>query len=226
MRETLGACVHRTPSRTSSSAPAEAPRSTRTPRSPFGPRGFFMSQSSTTRRTLRKQPDDRADHRRAEPRPLARVRRRRRRLRHPRRRDPARLRPAVRLHGSGTSWSATSRAPATRPRATPLATGQVGVCMATSGPGATNLVTPDRRRVHGLGADRRHHRPGAQRGDRHGRLPGGRHPRHHDADHQAQLPRHRPGGHPADDRRGVPHRRAPAAPVRCSSTSPRTPCRR
>ena len=42
---------------------------------------------------------------------------------------------------SATSSSATSRAPATRPRAMPRASGRVGVAIATSGPGATNLVT-------------------------------------------------------------------------------------
>ena len=42
-----------------------------------------------------------------------------------------------------------------------MATGKVGVCMATSGPGATNLVTADRRRAHGLRPDGRDHRPGA-----------------------------------------------------------------
>ena len=106
------------------------------------------------------------------------------------------------------------------------ATGRVGVCMATSGPGATNLVTPIADAymdsvpivaITGQVPERR---------DRHRRLPGGRHPRHHDADHQAQLPGHRPADDPAHDRRGVPHRRRPAARARCSSTSPRTRCRR
>ena len=32
------------------------------------------------------------------------------------------------------------------------ATGKAGVCMATSGPGATNLVTRHRRRLHGFHA--------------------------------------------------------------------------
>ena len=40
-----------------------------------------------------------------------------------------------------TSWSATSRPPRTWPTATPAPRATSGVCMATSGPGATNLVT-------------------------------------------------------------------------------------
>ena len=52
-------------------------------------------------------------------RPVARGARRGGRVRHPGRRDPAGVRPALRLRRSGTSWSATSRArgtprPATR----------------------------------------------------------------------------------------------------------------
>ena len=68
------------------------------------------------------------------------------------------------------------------------ATGKVGVCIATSGPGATNLVT-------GIANAYMDSIPMvaitgqvAQRPHRHGRLPGGRHHRHHPADHQAQLP--------------------------------------
>ena len=57
-------------------------------------------------------------HRRAEPGPLAGGGRRRGRLRHPGRGDPPALRPAVRLRRSGTSWSATSRAPGTPPPGT------------------------------------------------------------------------------------------------------------
>ena len=41
------------------------------------------------------------------------------------------------------------------------ATGRVGVCLATSGPGATNLVTGIADAYPGLGADGRDHRPGA-----------------------------------------------------------------
>ena len=89
------------------------------------------------------------------------------------------------------------------------ATGRVGVCMATSGPGATNLVTPIADAHMDSVPMVADHRPGRRRRDRHGRLPGGRHPRHHDADHQAQLPGHRPRRDPAH---GSPRR----------STSPRT----
>ncbi len=86
------------------------------------------------------------------------------------------------------------------------ATGRVGVCMATSGPGATNLVTPlADAHMDSVPMVAVTGQVGAA-DDRHRRLPGGRHPRHHDADHQAQLPGHRPRRHPAHDRRGVPHR--------------------
>ncbi len=86
------------------------------------------------------------------------------------------------------------------------ATGRVGVCMATSGPGATNLVTPLADAHMDSVPHGGHHRPGRRRRDRHRRLPGGRHPRHHDAGHQAQLPRHRPRRDPARRRRGLLHR--------------------
>ena len=106
------------------------------------------------------------------------------------------------------------------------ATGKVGVCIATSGPGATNLVTPIADAYMDSVADRRDHRPGAPAVDRHRRLPGSRHPGHHAADHQAQLP----GAAPPRRSRGSWPRRstwpAPAAPGRCWSTSPRTCCRR
>ena len=51
------------------------------------------------------------------------------------------LRRPLRLRHHDTSSSGTSRAPVTRPTATPGRPGKVGVCLATSGPGATNLVT-------------------------------------------------------------------------------------
>ena len=107
---------------------------------------------------------------------------------------------------SATSWSATSRAPATPPRATPRRPARSASAWRRSGPGATNLVTPIADAymdsvpivaITGQVASAR---------DRHRRLPGGRHPRHHDADHQAQLPGHRPRRDPAHGRRGVLHR--------------------
>ncbi len=94
-------------------------------------------------------------------------------------------------------------------------TGKVGVCMATSGPGATNLVTADRRRVPRLHAADRHHRPGADPPDRHRRLPGGRHHGHRDADRQALLPRAAGRGPAARVQGGVPHRAHRAARGRC-----------
>ena len=84
------------------------------------------------------------------------------------------------------------------------ATGRVGVCMATSGPGATNLVTPiadaqmDSVPMVAITGQV------GRVDDRHRRLPGGRHLRHHDADHQTQLPRHRSGRDPTNDRGRVP----------------------
>ena len=43
------------------------------------------------------------------------------------------------------------------------ATGKVGVCIGTSGPGATNLVTPIADALDGLDADGRDHRAGVER---------------------------------------------------------------
>ena len=86
------------------------------------------------------------------------------------------------------------------------ATGKVGVCMGTSGPGATNLVTPVADAFLDSTPLVVDHGPGADAPDRHRRLPGGRHDRHLHADHEALLPRHRRGRHPARDEGGVPHR--------------------
>ncbi len=92
-------------------------------------------------------------------------------------------------------------------------TGKIGVCMATSGPGATNLVTTI--------ADAKldsipllcHHRPGGHAGDRHRRLPGNAHRRSLPQHHQAPLPGDRRQRHRPRDARGVPHRHdRPARP--------------
>ena len=110
------------------SAPAEVPATTRSPSDAHAGRGVFCQPDagrpsrSTAQRPARKYDQmspSRSPERRAWSRSLEDVGRRDR-LRHPRRRDPPGVRPAVRLaRRSGTSWSATSRAPATPPRATP-----------------------------------------------------------------------------------------------------------
>ncbi len=145
--------------------------------------------------------------RRAEPGALARGDGRRHRLRHPRGRDPPGLRPAARL-GQGAPHPGAPRA-GCRPRGR-----GVRRCHRTRRrlhgdlrPGRDQPRHAARRRAHGLRADRRHHRPGHVGRHRHRRLPGGRHPRHHDADHQAQLPGDQRRRHPPHHRRGVPHRR-------------------
>jgi hypothetical protein len=102
------------------------------------------------------------------------------------------------------------------------ATGKPGVAMVTSGPGATNIVTPLADAYMDSVPMVVHHRPGAHGVDRHRRLPGGRHHRHHPVGHQAQLPGHRGSRHPPRDPRGVPHRHHRSARARCWSTSPRT----
>ena len=79
------------------------------------------------------------------------------------------------------------------------ATGKVGVCIGTSGPGATNLVTAIADAYLDSVPLVAHHRERADHAHRLRRVPGGRHHRHHDADHQAQLARHRrprPPAHP------------------------------
>ena len=145
------------------------------------------------------------DHRGPEPGHVAGGSGRHRHLRHPGRRHPAGVRPADGLHDPAHPGPARAgrrpRRAGVRRRDRPGGRLHGHVRAGCHQPGH-----PDRRRAHGLGADRGDHRPGRRRRDRHRRLPGGRHPRHHDADHQAQLPGHRPRRDPATDRRGVPHR--------------------
>ena len=92
-------------------------------------------------------------------------------------------------------------------------TGKVGVCMATSGPGATNLVTTHRRRQARQHPDGGHHRPGRHAGDRHRRLSGDADRRGLPQRHQAPLPGHRRERPRPRDPRGVPHgHHGPAGP--------------
>ena len=117
--------------------------------------------------------------------------------------DSQKLRHVLVRHEQGAGHAASGYA---------HATGKVGVCMATSGPGATNLVTPladaymDSIPVVAVTGQV------GRAPDRHRRLPGSRHLRHHHADHQAQLPGPRRRRHRAGDGRGVPHRARPAGP--------------
>jgi hypothetical protein len=106
-----------------------------------------------------------------------------------------------------TSSSATNRAPRTPPTATPEPPARSACASATSGPGATNLVTGignamlDSVPMVAITGNVVSVAPGQ------GRLPGDRHHRHHAAVHQAQLPGPRPQRDPARRGRGVPHRR-------------------
>ena len=74
-------------------------------------------------------------------------------------------------------------------------TGKVGVCIATSGPGATNFVTCLADAKMDSVPDHRHHRPGRHAGHRHRRLPGNADRRGLPGDHQAPLPGHAHRGH-------------------------------
>ncbi len=93
------------------------------------------------------------------------------------------------------------------------ATGRAGVCMATSGPGATNLVTGIADAYMDsipLVAD---HRPGAAGDDRQGRVSGNGFFRHDAAGCEAQLSGHGHQRHPARRQGGVLHRaNRPARP--------------
>ena len=110
-------------------------------------------------------------------------------VRPPRRRDPAGLRPADRLvdpphpraprAGRRPHGVAATR---TRPAA-PVSR------WSRAAPRATNIVTPLCDAYMDSMPIVVHHRPGRRTGDRHRRVPGGRHRRHHDAGHQAQLAR-------------------------------------
>ena len=87
-----------------------------------------------------------------------------------------------------------------------MVTGRPGVCVATSGPGATNLITPigdaHMDSVPMLAITGQVGTPW----NRDGRLPGGRYRRCHDALRQALLPHHPFGGHRPVRGRGLSHR--------------------
>ena len=99
------------------------------------------------------------------------------------------------------------------------ASGRVGVAIATSGPGATNLVTPiadawmDSTPLVCITG------PGALAPDRHRRVPGVRHHRHHDPDRQALVARPGRRRDAARDQGRVPRRPHRPLRARCSSTS-------
>jgi glyoxylate carboligase len=69
------------------------------------------------------------------------------------------------------------------------ASGRVGVCVATSGPGASNLVTGIADAMLDSVPMVVHHRPGAHAADGHRCVPGSRRVRHDPARGQTQLPR-------------------------------------
>ena len=66
-------------------------------------------------------------------------------------------------------------------------TGKPGVVLVTSGPGATNMVTPLTDALMDFDPAGLHHRASSDASDRQRRVPGMRHRRHHAALHQAQL---------------------------------------
>ena len=141
-------------------------------------------------------------------------------VRPPRRGDPARLRPADRLvdppHPRAPRAGRRPHGRGLRPRHRPPRRGH-----GHERPGRHQHRHAAVRRLHGLDPARGHHRPGAVRGDRHRRVPGVRHRRHHDAGHQAQLARHRRRrtSRASSARRSTSRPRA--ARARCSSTCPK-----
>ena len=72
------------------------------------------------------------------------------------------------------------------------ASGRSACAVVTSGPGRHEHGDAGARLHGGLHADRRDLRPGADRRDRHRRVPGSAGRQHHGLGRQARLPRHRP----------------------------------
>ena len=144
-------------------------------------------------------------HRRAGAVQVPRGRGRRHRLRHPRRARSCPPTTRCSTRASATSCAATSRAPGTPRRATRKRAASPA-CVSRR-PGRARRTwsprSPTRRwtRSPWSRSPGRSRRRGRQR-----RVPGGRHHRHHDAGHEAQLARHGPARHRRGDPRGVPHR--------------------
>ena len=145
------------------------------------------------------------------------------RLQHPpRRRKPADVVDALlrRRQFAGGRCAASSRgAGGATTRADGKASGRVGVALATSGPGASDIVAPIADAI--LDSVRTMFITGQVRTDLIGteQLPGGRRDGRHDADHRACLPGAGPAPDPARDPRGILHvaRAADGALARCSS---------
>lgn len=90
-------------------------------------------------------------------------------------REAADIRHILTAHEQGAAHAADGYA---------RAGGQVGVCIATSGPGATNLVTGLANAFFRFDTCRSDYRPGAGGNDRTRRISGSRYHRYHHADHQ------------------------------------------
>ena len=101
-------------------------------------------------------------------------------------------------------------------------TEKVGVVMVTSGPGVTNAVTGIATAYMDSIPLVDHQRPGADARHRPGRLPGGRHRRHHAPVREAQLPGQGRQGPRDHHQEGVLHRQDRPSRARCWWTSPRT----
>ena len=101
-------------------------------------------------------------------------------------------------------------------------TGKPGVMLVTSGPGATNAVTPLQDALMDSIPLVCITGPGADNADRFRCVPGMRHGRHHPSVHQTQLAGQGSVGPAAHPARGVPRCDTAAVPVRSSSTSRRT----
>ena len=111
-----------------------------------------------------------------------------RRLRLPGRRDPARLRRDARLPDPPRPRAARAGRGAHGRRLRARERARSASPIATSGPGATNLVTGIATAMMDSSPIVCITGPGRQQAHRLGRLPGDRHHRRHAADHEAQLP--------------------------------------